>query len=265
MLMKIKQWFSIENNFNLVRDILFIGSLLLALLFGLSFSSCAPVAHAAEVEATVEYVPTNIINRFKMAPYIDIDENTGLSKYDGKYFTGELLDYWVLFKQNNAYYLYTYIQHGDDYTTDGPGTESYTYGIGLYYDEVKGGYCRHYVSQEVLYYWSPLDSVWVVTNPITPFGTGDGLIVTDFCEVIGANFNIMNTQNPNGLRPHYMSPKQEGHFGVADYTLNMSEALFAVAKQAIDFIVSNPVILVSTLLFIFVAGAGIVKTFVTGA
>lgn len=50
MLSKIKEWFSIENNVNLIRDILFIGSLLAALIFGLSScSSPPPVVYAAEV------------------------------------------------------------------------------------------------------------------------------------------------------------------------------------------------------------------------
>ena len=263
MLMKIKQWFSVENNVGLVRDILFVGSLLLALFLGLSFASCAPVAHAAEI--TEPAVPTNIINRFKMAPYIDIDAETGLSKYDGKYFTGELLDYWVLFQgPEGDYYLYTYCQHGDDYTTDGPKGEQYTYTVGLYHDSLDWCYSRYYVTQETLYHCDGVGSEWVIAQPTTPFNQSGGAIIDDSYRIIGSTMNIMESENPYGFKPHYTAPRQQGQFGITDYTLDMSEALFGVAKQAIDFIVSNPIILISTLLFIFVAGAGIVKTYVTG-
>lgn len=56
MLAKIKKWFSVENNVNLVRDILFVGSLLLAMILGLIM--CSPVAHATEVETTTEATET---------------------------------------------------------------------------------------------------------------------------------------------------------------------------------------------------------------
>lgn len=50
MLQKLKNWFSVENNVNLIRDSLFVGSLLAALIFGLFRYSALPVAYAAESE-----------------------------------------------------------------------------------------------------------------------------------------------------------------------------------------------------------------------
>ena len=266
MMKKIKDWFAIENNLNLVRDLLFVGSLLFALIAGLI--CCAPRASAAELDSTEEateitYVPTNVINRFKMGPYIDLDEN-GITKYDGKYFTGELLDYFVLLEGTSGdYYVYTYNQHGDNWTTDaGDGTEI-TYTTGVKYDAARNALIRDYVVEEKLYYCSGIGSEWTEAAPVTPFNTQDGVLVNMAgYTMIGATNNVCTAGT---YTTYYKPPYTQPVYDPVDNTLDLSAALFEVAGQAIDFIVSNPIILISTLLFIFVAGTGIIKNFVTGA
>lgn len=260
MLQKLKNWFSVENNVALVRDCLFIGTLILALFAGMS--SCMPIAHAAEVEepAEIVYVPTNIINRYKMGAYIDKDED-GITKYDGKYFTGELLDYFVLLEgADGSYYVYTYVQHSGDWITDTDGKEvSYTTGVS--YDTTQDALIRRYVIEEKLYYCSGIGSEWTEAAPVTPFNTFDGVLVNmSGYTVIGSTGAFTTAEGDAFYIPPYTQPS----YGPVDNTLNLSAALFDVAGQAMDFIVSNPIILISTLLFIFVVGAGIIKSFVRG-
>lgn len=265
MMKKIKDWFAIENNLNLVRDLLFVGSLLFALIAGLM--CCAPRASAAELDSTEEateitYVPTNIINRYKMGAYIDKDED-GITKYDGKYFTGELLDYFVLLEGTSGdYYVYTYNQHGDNWTTDADDGTEIAYTTGVKYDAAQNALIRSYVVEEKLYHCSGIGSEWTEAAPVTPFNTFDGVLVNmSGYTVIGSTGAFTTVEGDNFYIPPYTQPS----YGPVDSTLNLSAALFDVAGQAMDFIVSNPIILISTLLFIFVAGSGIIKNFVTGA
>ena len=44
----------------------------------------------------------------------------------------------------------------------------------------------------------------------------------------------------------------------------MSTALFGVAADTIEFVTGNPLCLVGMVLWVFVAGAGIVRSFVKG-
>lgn len=44
----------------------------------------------------------------------------------------------------------------------------------------------------------------------------------------------------------------------------MSTALFAVAGDTIEFVTTNPLCLVGMILWVFVSGAGIVRSFVKG-
>lgn len=268
MMKKIKEWFAIENNFNLVRDCLFVGILLFALIAGLIF--CVPRASAAELDFPEEstesahstYVATNIFNRFKMGPYIDLDEN-GISKYDGKYFTGELFDYFVLLEgASGDYYLYTYYQHGSDWSIDSGDGTKITYTGGVLYDASANTLLRLYVTGEKLYHCAGVGAEWTIVEPVTPYNTNSGALVNmSGYTIIGSTMNIATTTET----PYYIAPRTIPNVGIAENTLDLSEALFEVAGQAINFIVSNPIILISTLLFIFVASAGIVKNFVIGA
>lgn len=89
MLQNVKKWFSVENNVCLVRDLLFIGALLFALIAGLT--SCTPLAYAAE--------PTVVKLNFDDYPSLEIPSN--------------YTDYLIMYQDGTEVKLYVVDIHGD--------------------------------------------------------------------------------------------------------------------------------------------------------
>lgn len=48
------------------------------------------------------------------------------------------------------------------------------------------------------------------------------------------------------------------------YLPTVTTALFNIASEAVTFITANPICLMGTILWVFVAGAGIVRSFIKG-
>lgn len=48
------------------------------------------------------------------------------------------------------------------------------------------------------------------------------------------------------------------------YLPTVTTALFNIAGEAVTFITANPICLMGTILWVFVAGAGIVRSFIKG-
>lgn len=214
MLQNVKKWFSVENNVCLVRDLLFIGALLFALIAGLT--SCTPLAYAAE--------PTVVKLNFDDYPSLEIP-----STYT---------DYLIMYKDGTLVKLYVVDIRGDI------TTERVAEINGLCCIPTPGGYSYQ------LYRLT--DGVWTKDFETSNSSTSLNFVGTKVANVVYSLWDISlnNYTNEPSFNANFSFPENDYWSSITSSSKTAVSLIITGASQYVLFLMSNLICLLPVALVI---------------
>lgn len=214
MLQNVKKWFSVENNVCLVRDLLFIGALLFALIAGLT--SCTPLAYAAE--------PTVVKLNFDDYPSLEIPSN--------------YTDYLIMYQDGTLVKLYVVDIRGDITTERVAELNS------VCYIPTPGGYSYQ------LYLLT--DGVWTKDFETSGSSTSLNFVGSKISNVIYSLWDISwnNYTNEPSFNANFSFPENDYWSSITSSSKSVVSLLIMSAGQYVLFLLSNLICLLPVALLI---------------
>lgn len=276
---KIKKWLSVENNFNLIRDCLFILVLLGALLFGycsLSHTLAAEVPDGFPELPDGKFSLSEGYVKHDFIVYDGTDYHALICKMSEsatelqmKLDASSVVNDKMPLQIGPCYHICDYVlldgtwAFSKEYYYNSPS--NFPLSFRYSYDSLKS----LVDSEQFLVYGTlpvtarvSVSGDYVTINPGVPGGSG-GSTTPDTGD--GTDTPTDPTDPVTPVPP--VNPDDPGEFTLSTlvtYVKDISTGLFNVADACIDFIIENPICLVGIILFIFVAGAGVTKTYTKG-